>query len=153
MVLALFFLWASYFKQRWRGGGWQNSKQWKLYFPRYLKFIEWSQLTFVFGYFLDQVMPLRTNTMGGTPKGPIAKELVASVQFFCLSLYITASPLHKNLQVVNYERCKYSSGYSKETQTCASTSGVCETAPCPPPRIADDPSAPGSPTSSPSFGQ
>ena len=119
MVLALFFLWGSYFKQGWRGGGWQNSKQWKLYFPRYLKCIEWSQLTFVFDYFLDQVLPLRTNTMGGTPKGPISKELVASVQFFCLSLYITASPLHKNLQVVNYERCKCSSGYSKETQTCA----------------------------------
>ena len=119
MLLALFFLQGFYFKQGWRGGGWQTSKQWKLYFPRYLKFIEWSQLTFVFGYFLDQVMPLRTNTVGGTPKGPISKEVVASVQFFCLSLYITASPLHKNLQDVNYERCKCSSGYSKETQTCA----------------------------------
>ena len=73
----------------------------------------------LFGYFLGQVMPLKTNTMGGTLKGPISKDSVASVQFFCLSLYITVSSLHMNLQVVNYQRCKRSSGYRKETWTSA----------------------------------
>ena len=47
----------------------------------------------LFGYFLGQVMPFRTNTMGGTLKGPISKDSVASAQFFCLSSYITVSSL------------------------------------------------------------
>ena len=51
------------------------------------------------------------------------------------------SPLHTNLQVVNFQRCK---------QAFHQTSGVSETAACPPSPIADDPSAPPSPTTSPS---
>ena len=62
----------------------------------------------------------------------------------------TVSPLHTNLQVVNFQRYERSSGSSKEPEPVPSTSGMSEIAACPPSPIADYPSALPSPTSSPS---
>ena len=65
----------------------------------------------------------------------------------------TVSPLHTNLQVVNFQRCERASGSSKEPEPLPSMSGVSDTAACPPSPIADNPSAVPSPTSSPSSSQ
>ena len=54
----------------------------------------------------------------------------------------TVSPLHTNLQVVNFHRCENARGSSKEPEPEPATSGMNETAARPPSPIADDPSAP-----------
>ena len=46
-----------------------------------------------------------------------------------------------NLQVVNFERCKYVSGSSKEPEPVPSMSGMSKIAACPLSPIADDPKA------------
>ena len=61
----------------------------------------------------------------------------------------TVSPWHTNLQAVNVQRCERVSSSIKEPEPVPSTSGVNDTATCLPSPIADDPSAPPSPTSSP----
>ena len=61
----------------------------------------------------------------------------------------TASP-QTNFQVANVQRCQRASSSSKEPEPEPSTSSMNEIAACPPSPIADDPSAPPSPTSSPS---
>ena len=84
-------------------------------------------------------------------------------------IYIhTVSPLHMNLQVVNFQRCERATTQtsldhfvksvdriesSKEPEPVPSTSGMSEIATCPPSTTADDPSALPSPTSSPSSSQ
>ena len=69
------------------------------------------------------------------------------LDYFILSLFFTLStavPLHANLQVVNFERCK---SVFHQLQAWV------ETAACVPSPIADDPSALPSPTPSPSSSQ
>ena len=58
-----------------------------------------------------------------------------------------------HLQAANFQRCECVSGSSEEPEPVPPTSGVSETAACPPSPIADDPSALPSPTSSPSSSQ
>ena len=53
----------------------------------------------------------------------------------------TVSPLHKNLQVVNFQRCEHASSSSKEPEPVPLMSGMKEIAACPLSPIADDPSA------------
>ena len=75
----------------------------------------------------------------------------------------TVSPLHMNLQVANFQRCKGATiqisldhffksvdrtESSKEPEPVPSTSGMSEIAPCPPPLLADDPSTLAAPSSS-----
>ena len=60
------------------------------------------------------------------------------------------SPLHANHQVVNFQRCKRASGFSKEPEPVPSMSHVSESVVCPLSPVADPPSALLSPTSSPS---
>ena len=70
-----------------------------------------------------------------------------------LELPGTVSPLHTNLQVGNFQRCKPASLYVQGPEPVPSTSGMSEIAARPPSPIADDPSALPSPTSSPSSSQ
>ena len=55
-------------------------------------------------------------------------------------IFSTVSPLHTNLQFVNFQRCERASGSSKEPEPVPSASGLSEIAACPPPPIADNPS-------------
>ena len=72
---------------------------------------------------------------------------------FALSLCYTMSPLHTNLQVVNFQRCRRAVGASKEPEPVPSTAGVSDFAACPPSPVAGDASAPPSPTSASSSNQ
>ena len=58
----------------------------------------------------------------------------------------TESSLHTNLQVANFQRCERASDSSKESEAVSLTSGVSEIAADPLSPLADDPSAPSSPT-------
>ena len=60
----------------------------------------------------------------------------------------TVSPLHTILQVANLQRYERACGSIKEPEPVPSMTGVSEIAACPPSPIANDPSAPPSPTSS-----
>ena len=57
----------------------------------------------------------------------------------------TVRPLHRNLQVANFQRREHASGSSKKLRAVPSMSGVSDIAACPLSPIADDPSALPSP--------
>ena len=59
-------------------------------------------------------------------------SLSSSVLHLPLQPTSTGSPQHTNLQVVDCQRCKCASGSSKEPEPMPPTSGVSETAVCPP---------------------
>ena len=99
---------------------------------------------------------LRSSHWTPGPKGlgitPISSREVL-VQFRRKSTLrrYTVSPLHANLQVANFQRCKCASGSSREPDPVPPTSGVSETAARPLPPVSDDPSSlpsPPSPSSS-----
>ena len=57
------------------------------------------------------------------------------------SIRSTVSRLHTNLQVVSFQRCKCTSGSSKEPEPVPSNPGVSEIVACLPTPITDDSSA------------